>query len=103
MREKLKPCPFCGGEAEYGLTMAGEEVYCTACYANMPRMTTADETIRRWNTRADRTCRMVPMWEEPDANGYMTCECDVCGWMADYAADSEPVGWCAGCGAKVVG
>lgn len=50
----------------------------------------------------ERTCKMVPMWNEPDANGYIVCECDICGWRADYAADSDPVGWCAGCGSKVV-
>ena len=50
----LLPCPFCGGEAEYGLTMAGEEVYCTECKAAMPRITTEDATLEAWTKRAEQ-------------------------------------------------
>ena len=49
---ELLPCPFCGGEAEYGLTMAGEETYCKKCHAAMPRLTTKAEAIAAWNSRA---------------------------------------------------
>lgn len=60
-----------------------------------------DGSYREVRYVPERTCNMVPLWEEPDADGYVTCECDACGWMADYAADCAPTGWCAGCGAKV--
>ena len=50
-REELKPCPFCGGEAEEGMF----NVWCTVCYAETYREDT-DITTRRkyknWNRRA---------------------------------------------------
>lgn len=48
------------------------------------------------------TCHMKPIQSEPDATGYLTHECDVCGWEADYPDDCPPTGWCAGCGSRVV-
>lgn len=63
-----------------------------------------DEDTFRYNGsyfKRERTCHMVPLCEEPDANGNIERECDLCGWMADYPSDSEPAGWCAGCGARV--
>ena len=49
--DRLLPCPFCGGEAEYGVTMAGEEVYCIRCGAAMPRQTSRAAAECAWNTR----------------------------------------------------
>lgn len=95
MSDEIKPCPFCGGEAEYGLTMAGEEVYCTACYANMPRMTTADEAIGRWNARSERTCRRVPGKMH---YGERRPKCSECG----YGLGDSRWDYCPKCGAKVV-
>ncbi len=117
---ELKPCPFCGGGANAWEYEDDQDVFdptslgwidtrcitwycvgCESCEISISRLS-KDDAEAAWNARAERTCRMVPIWEEPDANGYMTCKCDVCGWMADYAADSKPTGWCAKCGAKVV-
>lgn len=53
---ELLPCPFCGGEAEYALTFAGEEATCKTCHAAMPRTTTKQNTIDAWNTRSESTC-----------------------------------------------
>lgn len=57
MAEKLKPCPFCGGEAHsYDGT---EYVRCDTCYALMPNIPaypefgyTVEEAIAAWNQRA---------------------------------------------------
>lgn len=100
MTDELKPCPFCGGKAEYGLTMAGEEVYCTACYANMPRTTTADEAISRWNARAERTCSVkggVGGWFCSECGVFVNNDCiaDAQRWIAPR--------YCANCGAKIKG
>ena len=35
MTEKLKPCPFCGGEAEFNSDEFGEGVYCKSCGATL--------------------------------------------------------------------
>lgn len=35
MTEKLKPCPFCGSEAEFNSDEFGEGVYCKSCGATL--------------------------------------------------------------------
>lgn len=89
----LKSCPFCGGEAEYGLTFAGEEVYCKECHAAMPRISTKEKTIEAWNTRYEQTCRAI------QAKSLIACTCSECGTMlANWCMNR-----CPNCGAKVVG
>jgi len=93
---ELKPCPFCGGEAEYGLTFAGEEVYCKKCHAAMPRISTKEQAIEAWNTRAERECRGIPKYSMNDE--WYGDECSVCGTvLEDYAS------YCWNCGARVKG
>ena len=74
----LKPCPFCGGEAFVNdnpigtsnetLNMRGGvglgrlwSVECDECGADAGYAQSVEEAIRRWNSRAERTCRMVPV------------------------------------------
>jgi len=58
----IKPCPFCGGEAEMDTTTkiikggkARHEIFwvkCSECGARVPRYNrTAEEAIKIWNTR----------------------------------------------------
>jgi len=52
---KLKPCPFCGGKAEYDNNDRGAEwIYCTECGAtsSMKRIGT-NEAIEAWNKRIE--------------------------------------------------
>lgn len=52
MTEKLKPCPFCGGEAEIIEEGIGFNIKCADCYAEMtPFVTDKREAIKMWNTR----------------------------------------------------
>ena len=69
MNKTLKPCPFCGGEAElvesdYGMYMTGYAVYCKHCctkvgvtgrlgeaYEWTPIYDTESEAIAAWNQR----------------------------------------------------
>lgn len=62
MSDKLKPCPFCGHEAEVrndgeGLTREGEQPYwinCTFCQGNVDPFYTAEEAIDAWNERTHK-------------------------------------------------
>lgn len=72
MSDTLKPCPFCGGEAELDRTMErfeyctggpnsvmdyGYWVYCTKCDASLGAInvppSSPEEATRDWNRRAD--------------------------------------------------
>lgn len=64
IREKLLPCPFCGGEAEvkFCLNYVGAWVQCKRCKTTSPlRKMTIDDTdvgckqevIKIWNTRTN--------------------------------------------------
>lgn len=51
MEQELKPCPFCGGDAnivsrEEGITF----ITCKDCYAEMFG-STKESAIKQWNTR----------------------------------------------------
>ena len=52
---KLKPCPFCGGEADvWGVVIDDEyyyEAYCTACDCMTPKFRTEKSAIKFWNRR----------------------------------------------------
>lgn len=95
MAETLRPCPFCGGEAELVRNSSGSYfVRCTdrQCAAKT-RLFHENENGARasWNRRAERTCRMVD-------NGCELC-CSECDCRHDY--DDEP-NYCHNCGARVV-
>ena len=117
----LKPCPFCGGEAFVNdnpigtsnetLNMRGGvglgrlwSVECDECGADAGYAQSVEEAIRRWNSRAERTCRMVP-------DGNDCGHCSACGYEYDwYSGVGLPTEdpfeydgkYCRNCGAKVV-
>ena len=120
---ELKPCPFCGGEAEvvesdYGMYLTGYAVYCHKCCLKMgvtgrlgeayewtPVFNTEAEAIDVWNARAERTCKFVSI----EGTGY-TPVCSACGYkLGIYDCDWFEDGtygyggnYCPCCGAKVV-
>lgn len=119
MNNELKPCPFCGGEAE--VWECEEELdildpqslgyldtkYCTVhcvgcevCEIVIGRAK-KDEAINAWNTRAERTCHPVEKFSEDSPFPVMVCS--ECGRPLHYdeyrEMDYQP--YC-GCGAKVV-
>jgi Lar family restriction alleviation protein len=54
MTEKLKPCPFCGGEAKIHNTYDGMfQIECTNCFARVFYDRTKKSVINRWNRRVD--------------------------------------------------
>lgn len=59
----LKPCPFCGGEAEmkYEVSPAFGDIYyvqCECLRAQTQLYQTESEAIAAWNARAERTCEL---------------------------------------------
>jgi Lar family restriction alleviation protein len=64
MNDELKPCPFCGGEAEiHAFTFDGPYyVNCLGCAMQTPNTHTRAELISAWNTRSTPI-----MNEAPDA------------------------------------
>ena len=58
---ELKPCPFCGGEAEVWVSNITDRaiVYCTVCDAQIRIRQNEQEAIEAWNKRVScDTCAM---------------------------------------------
>lgn len=51
---KLKPCPFCGGDAEVRKGMSGYVVMCISCPTDFGRVwfLSEEEIVEMWNRRA---------------------------------------------------
>lgn len=78
---ELKPCPFCGGEAEchawWSAIISGKyATFCTECGSGTDYFGTEAEAIEAWNTRVDFvTCKCG---EEIEAFGRVQT-CPSCG------------------------
>lgn len=64
MNSELKPCPFCGGNAELttdhhdysnGEHTSTYGVNCTKCFIEPQRLQSPESAILTWNTRHDNT------------------------------------------------
>ncbi|MBQ9526705.1 MAG: Lar family restriction alleviation protein [Fretibacterium sp.] len=55
MTEKLKPCPFCGGEmiGVHEIEDNSWLVFCHHCGGMMRSLVAKDNAIERWNRRAN--------------------------------------------------
>lgn len=105
--QELKPCPFCGGDADEYEGDYGNGIYCMMCGAMVgepihleyrtTKRVSIDEAIDAWNTRSERTC----IAEENIDASYGDCMfvCSECG--ADLDNEEFP-NYCPNCGAKVV-
>ena len=100
--QELKPCPFCGGEANPYNYVKKYLIECDYCkeYGHGAYVVarTEAEAIEAWNTRAERTCHVIGE-EYDDLLEYSSVEFS-CGHYAiglpSYFA------YCPKCGAKVV-
>lgn len=99
---KLKPCPFCGGEAKITQACVMQPLFCVHCVdcdTSGGHYFTEEDAIEAWNTRVERTCHndlkdsdCVGVWPKPHF------KCSSCGTLfTSYEFD-----YCPSCGAKVV-
>lgn len=103
---ELKPCPFCGGEAEI---VSNRFVKCKDCRSRTWTLfPTLDESIKAWNTRAERTCNpYVKAFKIGENFVEYQAICD-CGYPVGVDGtpnleDFEHIeNYCGGCGAKVI-
>lgn len=61
MTDKLKPCPFCGGEAKWFNTES--KVYCVKCCCSTAAFIDKRDATKSWNTRKPMD-RIVEQLEE---------------------------------------
>lgn len=112
MAETLKPCPFCGGEADVHY-FAHDDSECTVmcsnpnCRASVSAkscgsMTTACNRARKlWNRRAERTCRVESSHEVEGDGCYAHFEYELtCGHEIAWG-DQLPPSYCPECGRRV--
>lgn len=111
--DELKPCPFCGSEAklwEYPQALhthinPKKTTYYKAkcmnpdCNVWHPSWDDQQVAIDRWNTRAERTCKMEL---NQLAGMYQCSECGEYSVTAAWQKKQGHLNWCAKCGAKVV-
>lgn len=102
MTNELKPCPFCGGDAQR-LKRDGKPTGMAAhcCYTLGKEIRTTEEA---WNTRYERTCE-VGIGKGEQIGWWV---CNSCGCLFDTvrnlaAKKGAPPNFCPSCGAKVVG
>lgn len=120
MSDKLKPCPFCGGEAEMREGSSTKPyIRCKRCGCRTGSSRYRGNLAKAWNDRADATDEQFAMavhdgrvWyvvRECRNVGEETCDdfkCSLCGASYnesdDMAMPASRIDWCFSCGAKVV-
>lgn len=122
MNIELKPCPFCGGEAEarespYSRCEEGDsfcEVRCKKCGVhvtgksfnfwtveyNAEKPQDLLSAVERWNKRAyEEDCRKMGKWIDHSEDGYV--ECPICGHLTTCEGNIEDLHYCFWCGVKM--
>ena len=83
-KEKLKPCPFCGEEAEYNYEPIGRDnhfmgesfIYCKECGVGCNRFKLSEkELMKAWNTRAEDKVKDDMLNELKNINKWLE-DCD---------------------------
>lgn len=108
MRDKLKSCPFCGGEAKIiEVKDNPPETIAIQCKSGCGvsvhnKWMEENVLIERWNTRAERTCKAEQDYDAMD-DGIPDCriwKCS-CGESFPFWRGLNPC-FCPNCGAKVI-
>lgn len=98
---KLKPCPFCGGEAVVTCLNKGQyqaRVGCGGCGATINRFFRSKaDAAEAWNTRWERTCEDI-------SAEYGKFVCGACGCVVHDTSviDNGGLYHCPDCGDEVI-
>ena len=99
--EELKECPFCGGrETDDELILHKPNCYfvLNTIQTFAPISYSQDKLNKAWNTRAERTCKIINKYEGyPPTYIRLLGRCSLCGEVIETAHN-----YCFNCGAKVV-
>lgn len=107
---KLKPCPFCGGKAEFMTNPVYRtiRVYCSKCKANTIDFESdvyscaAENAAEAWNNRTETTnhgrWNLSGSYKDENSNLVNMYNCSCCRIILDEATD-----YCPNCGAKMDG
>lgn len=76
----LKPCPFCGGEAQYRKSGTLFSVHCTKCHLSRPMMVPADDFYEDIETEAEQSKVMARddwngRYKQPTIDAYSIKQC----------------------------
>lgn len=109
---ELKPCPFCGGEANlvedphnWVWSIGCSNDKCLGFSGLSWTYTSEREAAEAWNTRAERTCRAITHdnLNESEGMGDAWEVCSECGALLAVITDNQTTpNYCPNCGAKVV-
>lgn len=102
MAETLKPCPFCGGEAviqQFNTNPSLPFRIICACGAEIrgSKGESAADVVKRWNRRAERTCRVVRGGEPSSTGVPRERHCSECGGRLTRFGS-----YCPHCGARII-
>lgn len=109
---ELKPCPFCGGEANVidhhnddgSVSVGCNNDTCLGFSGLGWLYKTEAEAIAAWNTRAERTCKIESSYlNDFTSNHECWYEFEMqCGYQFTWD-EMEPPNFCPSCGCKAVG
>lgn len=106
MMSELLPCPFCGSEtylyeAKDYYALGCENIGCHGNWTHSRVYETKEEAIEAWNTRAERTCRIVENERYSDMYDGPIVSCTQCEAPLPKIF-TGPYNFCPNCGAKVI-
>lgn len=116
--QELKPCPFCGGEAETSRGLHNYDmwgIWCPECKIAVSALYSSEQdAVAAWNRRAERTCRVeVERRKLSQTQTAVVKTCSGCGF--EFGVEKEntlpfevtlnavvPPNYCPNCGARVI-
>lgn len=108
----LLPCPFCGGEPDEYEGEYGNGIYCMECGAmvgepihlgfDIAERVSYEQAVEAWNTRAERTCKLVRHGSLANMPSFVCWSCSECGFGWHHSENDNQFSYCPNCGAMVV-